>query len=401
MLLWMALVCLAPWLFPSSAARTLLGQMGIAILICQSYQLLLGQGGMLSFGHAIYVGAGSFLAIHSLKWIGDGVGWLPVALVPLLAGLAGLGLAALLGWITTRRAGTPLAMISLGLGELVWAAAVMWPQGSGGEGGLSANRVVGPPLLGFNLASPLQMYGLIAVYASAGTLLLAGFVRTPLGRLLNAVRDNAERVAFLGYDPHGVRYLAFMLSGFLAGVAGGLSALTFEIFTTDMLGAERSGSYLLFTVLGGSAWLLGPVLGGVLMVLSLSLLSAHSPAWLLYLGVLFMGVVMFVPGGLAPWLSGRLRAIARPMPWPRRISQGLRALALGCVGAGLVLGIEMSYHLPQLAVQGPVLKRFGWVVNVQTATPWLLCGLMVVGGCALAGWLQRRESRTVQGKTSP
>ena len=384
----LGILCLAPWVFSSSSALTLLSQMGIAILICQSFQLLWSQGGMLSFGHAIYVGAGSFLAIHSLKLLGAGLLNFPVILVPMLGGLAGLLLAILLGWLTTRRAGTALAMISLGLGEMVWSIALMWPEGFGGEGGLSANRVVGLAPWGLTLASALQMYGLIAAYTVAGTLLLAGFVQTPMGRLLNAVRDNAERVAFLGYNPHVIRYGAFLLAGFIAGVAGGLAALNHEIFTTDMLHAERSGSYLLFTVLGGSSLLLGPLIGGMLMVLCLSLLSAYTPAWMLYVGVLFMGVVMFVPGGLSEWLRQRVQSQRRDMAGQRWWVGCLRLLASVGIMAGMVALIEMAYHLPQLSVLGPQLKRMGWVLDVQDLALWWVSACLVLMGTGLHLWLR-------------
>lgn len=387
--LWPLATCLLPGVFPGSAALTLLCQIGIAIVICQSYQLLLGQGGMLSFGHAIYVGAGTFAAIHGLKLAGASDGGLPASLMPVVGGLMGLFLAALLGWFTTRRAGTALAMISLGLGELVWACALMWPQISGGDAGLSANRVVGPQWLGMDLASPLQLYGLIAFYTLCSTALLAWFASTPLGRLLQAVRDNPERVDFLGYDPHQVRYLAFMLAGFLAGVAGGLSALSHEIFTTDMLSAERSASYLVFTVLGGSSLFLGPLIGGVLMVLCLSLLSAYTSAWLLYLGLLFMVVVLFMPGGLSCWLALAWARARQPMPWRRRLAALGGAVGLLGAAAGAILLIEMAYHLPQVGVMGVSLKRFGWTWVVDSPAPWLLGVLMALGGAALF-WRVRR-----------
>src|SRR5688572_29853662 len=115
------LLILAPMLFGSGLAMTVLSQMGIAIIACLSYNMLLGQGGMLSFGHAVYTGLGSFLAIHALNSVSDGSLPLPVSLVPLAGGLAGAGFAVLFGYVTTRKSGTTFAMITLGLGELVFA----------------------------------------------------------------------------------------------------------------------------------------------------------------------------------------------------------------------------------------------------------------------------------------
>ncbi|HEY2925621.1 MAG TPA: branched-chain amino acid ABC transporter permease, partial [Albitalea sp.] len=111
----------APLLFTSNLAATMLSQMGIAIIACLSYNMLLGQGGMLSFGHAVYTGLGSYLAIHALNAIAGGALSLPVSLVPLVGGLAGMGFAVLLGFVTTRKHGTPFAMITLGVAELVSA----------------------------------------------------------------------------------------------------------------------------------------------------------------------------------------------------------------------------------------------------------------------------------------
>ena len=116
-----ALVLLTvPLLFTSSLSQTMLSQMGIAIIVCLSYNILLGQGGMLSFGHAVYSGMGSFLAIHTLNQVAGGFP-LPVSLIPIVGGLSSMAVAILLGWVTTKKAATPFAMITLGIGELVWA----------------------------------------------------------------------------------------------------------------------------------------------------------------------------------------------------------------------------------------------------------------------------------------
>lgn len=175
---------------------------------------------MLSFGHAVYTGLGSFLAIHTLNMVADGRLGLPVSLVP-LAGAAGrLFFAALLGYVTTKKAGTTFAMITLGIGELVWSMSLMIPEFFGGEGGISGNRVVGAPVLGISFGPQLQVYYLIAVYCFISTALMFALTRTPLGRMLNAVRDNPERVEFVGYNTQRVRYIAFMISGLFSGVAG-------------------------------------------------------------------------------------------------------------------------------------------------------------------------------------
>ncbi|MBK1684982.1 branched-chain amino acid ABC transporter permease, partial [Rhodoferax fermentans] len=127
---------LAPLLWDSSLGQSLLSQIGIAIIVCLSYNLLLGQGGLVSFGHAVYSGMGAYLAMHTLNRVSGG--WpLPVSLIPLAGGLGSVLLALLLGWVSTRRAGTAFAMITFGVGELIWASALVLPGFFGGEGGLS------------------------------------------------------------------------------------------------------------------------------------------------------------------------------------------------------------------------------------------------------------------------
>ena len=149
--MWLAFalaMLLMPRIFASGLSITLLSQMGIAIIACLSYNILLGQGGMLSFGHAVYTGLGAFVAIHALNaWCVASPAF-PVSLVPLVGGVAGMVFAILFGYVTTRKSGTTFAMITLGFAELVFAISLMVPEFFGGEGGVSGNRVVGASVLG-------------------------------------------------------------------------------------------------------------------------------------------------------------------------------------------------------------------------------------------------------------
>jgi len=154
-----ALVLLiAPLFFTSNLATTVLIQMGIAIIACLSYNMLLGQGGMLSFGHAVYSGLGGFAAIHALNMVNEGRLNLPVSLIPVVGGVGGLIVAAILGSVTTKKSGTIFAMITMGVGELVFSMSLMLPEFFGGEGGISANRVVGDPVLGVTFGPQIQLY---------------------------------------------------------------------------------------------------------------------------------------------------------------------------------------------------------------------------------------------------
>jgi len=379
-----ALVLLvAPLLWTSSLAQTMLSQIGIAIIACLAYNLLLGQGGMLSFGHAVYSGLGSFLAMHTLNAVSAGQLGLPVSLVPLVGGLAGLGFAALFGYVSTKKSGTPFAMITLGLGELIWSMSLMLPEFFGGEGGVSGNRVIGKAVLGISFGPQVQVYYLIAVYAFICTALLFALTRTPLGRMLNAVRDNPERVEFIGYDTQWVRFMAFMISGFFAGIAGGLAALNFEIVTAEVVGAARSGAYLLFTFLGGATFFFGPIIGAVLMVVALVLLSELTSAWLLYLGLIFLFMVMYAPGGFAGLIMMNLRVAA----FGKLRKLWTSYLALAGTGLTLLAGaavmVEMLYHLQLNAALGPQMRFAGMALNAGGVDAWFGAGFVLLTGLAL------------------
>jgi len=374
-----ALVLLvAPQVFTSGLAVTMLSQIGIAIVACLSFNMLLGHGGMLSFGHAVYSGLGSYVAIHALKAAGDGSFPVPVSLMPLVGGVAGLGFAVLFGFVTTKKSGTTFAMITLGIAELVFAMSLMIPEFFGGEGGVSANRVIGKNTTGITFGPQIQVYYLIALYTIVCTALMYAFTRTPLGRMLNAVRDNPERVEFIGYNTQRVRYISFIIAGFFAGIAGGMYALNFEIATAEVVGAARSGAYLLFTFLGGATFFFGPIIGAVLMIVAFVLLSEFTKAWLLYLGLVFLLMVMYAPGGIASlimmnlrvYMFGKLKGL---LGW--YVLLAITGIATFC---GVAAMIEMVYHLQLNEAMGPVMDFMGVKLNAKSLGSWI--GALAVSG---------------------
>jgi len=215
LLLWGSCLAVAfalPLVFKSGFLVSLLCQMGIMVVFALSYNMLLGQTGLLSFGHAVYYGLGAFITMHALNLIGKAGSPLVTALLPLAGGLAGLAAGVVLGYVTTKKAGTTFAMISLGIGELVAACALMFPGFFGGEGGVSGNRVVGKStLFGMTWGPQVEMYGLIVAWAFVAVAAMYALTQTPLGRMANAVRDNPERAEFVGYDTQRVRYLMLIL----------------------------------------------------------------------------------------------------------------------------------------------------------------------------------------------
>jgi branched-chain amino acid transport system permease protein len=380
----------APWVFSSNLSVNLLGQMCIAMVACLSYNILLGQGGMLSFGHAVFSGLGAYVAIHTLNMAGGGQLPIPVSLIPLVGALGGLFFAALLGYVTVRKSGTPFAMITLGIGELVFAMSLMFSGFFGGEAGISSNRVVGEAFLGITFGPPRQIYYLIAAYTFLSVLGMYMFTQTPLGRVLNAVRDNPERVEFIGYNAERVRYMAFIVSGFFAGVAGGLAALLFELVTAEVVGAARSGAYLLFTFLGGATLFYGPIIGGVLLVVMSALMSEWTNAWLLYLGLTFVFMVMYVPGGIASLIS-MLVQVAKA----GQLGQiGPKLLLTAAGGLMAFLGsaamIEMVYHLQLATALGDEVKFMGMMLHAKKAVTWIAAGAVFLVGVGWFEWARRR-----------
>jgi branched-chain amino acid transport system permease protein len=373
----------APLVFTSNLSGTMLAQMGIAIIACLSYNMLLGQGGMLSFGHAVYTGLGSFVAIHALNSITGGQSNIPVSLIPLVGGAAGIGFAVLFGYVTTKKAGTPFAMITLGVAELVFAMSLMFSEFFGGEAGISGNRVAGQAFMGITFGPQIQIYYLIAIYTFVCVALMYAFTQTPLGRILNAVRDNPERVEFIGYNTQRVRYLAFIIAGFFAGISGGLGALNFEIVTAEVVGAGRSGGYLLFTFLGGATFFFGPIIGGILMVLAFVLLSELTKAWLLYLGLLFLFMVMYAPGGIASLIMMNLRVAAfgkLKQIWVSYLGLFVTAF-VALIGAGAM--IEMVYHLQLNSALGDTLKFMGVTLNAKGIDSWVGSIFVMITGLGL------------------
>jgi branched-chain amino acid transport system permease protein len=373
----------APLIFTNSLSHTILSQMGIGIIVCLSYNILLGQGGMLSFGHAVYSGMGSFLAIHTLNQVTKGAIPLPVSLIPIVGGVASMLVAVLLGWVTTKKSGTTFAMITLGVGELIWAMSLMFPEFFGGEGGVSGNRVTGSKPMGITYGPQIQLYYLIAIYTIICTALMFAFTRTPLGRMLNAVRDNPERVEFVGYDTQKIRYFAFIVAAFFAGISGGLAALNFEIVTSEVVSGYRSGAYLLFTFLGGATFFFGPIIGAILMVLAFVLLSEFTKAWLLYLGLIFLFMVMYAPGGVASLIMMNLRVAMFGHLRKLWVSYLALAFTAMVVLLGAACMIEMVYHLQLNAALGSELKFLGATLDSKGLNSWFGAAFVMLTGLGL------------------
>ena len=378
------LLAALPLVFRSGTALTMLSLMGIAIIFALSYNMLLGQTGLLSFGHAVYYGLGAYFTVHAINWAIAAKLPIPLPIMPLVGGLAGLGFAILFGWVSTKRSGTAFAMISLGLAELVGSSSLILRSFFGGEEGVTTNRTKLLRLFDWNFGPQIQVYYLIAAWCLLSIALMYALTRTPFGRMCNAVRDNSERAQFVGYNPQVVRYIAFCLSGLFAGIAGGLTSINFELANAALFSAAQSGNVLLATFIGGAGHFVGPILGAVLVTYLQNMLSDVTEVWQLYFGLMFIATVMYAPGGLAGlimmhgpiWRAGALG----------RLLAGY-ALLLGpmaMVTVGAVLVIEMMTHLGVRAAEGTTMKMGGISFDAKSWLPWALALILLVGGGGLA-----------------
>jgi len=372
-----------PMLFDSSFALTLLCKMGVLIIFTVAYNMLLGQGGMLSFGHAIYFGLAGYASIHILNGIGEEtLPYFPTVLFPLIGAIVGLFFGSIIGYISTRRAGTAFAMISLGFCEMVTAMTLIFVIFFNGEDGIQTDRMVGPEPFGITFGPQIEVYYLILFWCIVTVALMYIITKTPFGKMSNAVRDNPERAAFIGYSVRRIRWQAFALSSMFAGAAGSLHALNYEQIGFEAVGVAQSGAVLFMAFIGGAGHFLGPVIGAIGLTYLDSTLADMTEAWLLYLGLTFSGIVMFAPGGLAGLIVMH-GPIART---DNKLLIGLikpYSLAIGSILLGLIglIGIiEMLYFRSLISKGEGELIIFWTQFNANGILSWLLFLVLILIG---------------------
>ena len=289
-----------PNIFTSSFALTLFSKMGVLIIFSVAYNMLLGQTGLLSFGHAIYFGLAGYASIHILSAINESyLPSLPLILLPFIGAFVGLMLGICIGYLSTKRLGTAFAMISLGFCELVTALTLIFVVFFNGEDGIQADRVTGNEFLGFTYGPQSEVYYLILFWCIISVSLMYLLTKTPFGRMCNAVRDNQQRAEFVGYNVRKVRWLAFSLSAMFAGAAGSLHAINYEHIGFESVSLVQSGLVLFMAYIGGIGNFLGPILGAISLTYLDTMLSDITEAWVLYYGIIFVLVIAFAPQGIS------------------------------------------------------------------------------------------------------
>lgn len=390
---WLALILLLavpPFVWPQSWLLAYLAQTATMIVFALSYNLLLGATGLLSFGHAAYSGLGALIAAQVFNALG-----VPLVLLPLIGGLGGALCGVLFGFVSTRRAGTAFAMITLGLGELVAAAAWTLPDWFGGEAGVAIDRASGPLLGSWSFGPAREAYAVIAVWCCLACVAMFALSRTPFMRLANAVRDNPARAAAIGCYPRRVRYGVVVLSAFFAGIAGTLSLINVELVSTESVGMLRSGAVLIATVIGGTAAFFGPVAGAVVLTFFSVAVASVTRAWLFYLGLFFIVIVVMSPDGLAGFAQRHTTRIATHGWRACRAAYAWGVVAALLWMAAIVLAVQWAYAVQFGADDGAVSNVAGlWLAAASSPLRLgVVLSMLAVPGAIAARYAIRAQAR--------
>lgn len=283
----------------SSYQVDLLTKTLIFAIFAMSLNLSLGYAGLPSLGHAAYFGVGAYtVGLLALRvWNNF---WVDMA-----GGLAAAAMAAaLFGLLALRAEGSYLLMITLALAQVLWGIAFGWRRLTGGDDGLPGipRPAEGLPL---SLADGRRFYYLVLVCFVVSVAVLALVARSPFGRALVGIRESARRMEVLGYDTWRYKYVAFVLAGLFAGLAGNLFVYYNGFVSPAYLSIVFSAAALIMVILGGAGTLLGPVLGSAVIVYLENAVSAYTQRWLLVLGLVYVAVTLFAPEGLVGLLRRR------------------------------------------------------------------------------------------------
>jgi branched-chain amino acid transport system permease protein len=264
--------------------------------------VLVGYGGLVSLGHAGLFAIAGYTAALVLE---AGYGHLAAVLAALAAILAASAIYAVLA---LRSTGIGFLMITLALGQIVWGIAYRWAGLTHGDNGVKVTSLPSP--FGIDLTRAAAFYYLTLAVFLLAIASMAVLVRSPFGASLTGTRDQARRMTALGYNVWLIRFLAFLLSGFWTGIAGLLYLYQQQFISPQVSALQASAEVLLMVISGGTATLLGPIVGAAIVVLTKTVVSAYIVRWNLVLGLIFIAIITFMPEGLVPG-AARLARLAR------------------------------------------------------------------------------------------
>ena len=261
-----------------------------------SFNQLLGQTGLLSLGHSIFMGAGSYFSGLILLKVNNGDMYIPLSILPLIGGIAGFIFAGIIGYFTVQRSGMIFAILTLAILEFVNSFSISFPSILGG---MAVDRTLNTSFFNIDYGSKRSVCFIVMAWLFITLYICYYFLKTPLGKMCNAVRENSFRTEYIGYSSYMIRYLSFCFSGFIAGIAGTLFVINYELVSPEIFSLRESFNILCATFMGGTGFFLGPIIGATLFSLSGMALTRSTEIWSLYQGILLMIFVLYFPRGLA------------------------------------------------------------------------------------------------------
>lgn len=290
-LLFLAIGILLPYVAPYTSLAT---ECVIFSLFAVSFNILLGFTGLLSFGHAAFFGIGACACGLAMADLNTGI--LPALGMGLICSLMA---AIIIGFLCLKSHGISFAFLTLAFAELIYFIAYQWSSLTGGEDGLGVPRKT-LDLFGLviNLKNPLVRYYFILLIVIICFILISRILNSPFGRVLASMRENEERTSFLGFNTRTYKLISFCLSGLFAGVAGSLYTIHLAFVPIENLHWSVSGEIVIITLLGGMGYFFGPVVGTALFIGLRELISGFFERWQLFVGIIFVFIVIFLPAGL-------------------------------------------------------------------------------------------------------
>lgn len=285
-------LCLLPWLLPSKALAV---NVLIYGTVAVGYNLLFGYTGLLSFGHAAFVGTGAYVTGIAIGQFG-----VPWYLAVLMGVIGGALLAFVMGALSTRTRGIYFSMVTLALAQLVYYVALQTPSWTGGENGLRGFTVNKINLFGFeiNFLDPVNKYYMLMAFAAAALWLVSRILNSPFGAAIEAIRENERRARTCGYNVERTKLLSFTLSGTICALGGTMSALHLAFVPLDSLHYLSSGMIVMMTLLGGASSFFGPFIGALVFLVMEDVFSLWTSHWQIIVGSIFVLFVLFLPKGI-------------------------------------------------------------------------------------------------------
>ncbi len=290
-----------PYIVPSYYFTALLTQVLILSMFTMSLNLAAGYVGLASLGHSALFGGGAYTAALLLKYVSPNM-WLGLA-----AGiLVGSILAAIFALISLRTTGVYFLFITLALGQLVWAIVFGWRSLTGGDDGMPG---IGKPEVwsSFSLSGGIVYYYIAFGFFAVVSFIIYRIITSPFGHVIVGIRENENRIRHLGYNVWFYKFIAFVSSGALCGLAGVIWAYYNGFVSPRDAGFELSAEALLIVILGGSGTLFGPLVGTIIVVIIKNIVAAYTERWLFALGVAYILTILYARRGIVSTLGGILR----------------------------------------------------------------------------------------------